>query len=74
MNLFSTPFNKDQLNGLANLCFDLAKGAFVLALLPAPDIAANPFLRVFNILVELFIGLAFSYAALVLLRIKGQIK
>ena len=34
MKRLINPLNKDQLDGLAKLCFDLAKGAFATAVIP----------------------------------------
>jgi hypothetical protein len=60
--------NRDQLKALAKLCFDLAKAAFVLAML-APlgqtfSVAVTSNLRSY------FVGLAFTYFGLILLKTK----
>jgi hypothetical protein len=39
MNIFSNQLNKDQLDGLAQMLFDLAKGAFALIFLPIQSVA-----------------------------------
>lgn len=65
--------NKEQLSGLANLCFDLAKGAFAVGLFPAASINSSNFLVIAsNIVVGITVGVAFVYAALVILQIKGE--
>lgn len=64
--------NNDQLNGLANLCFDLARAAFILAILPAPEIPDNPVAGLLKILLGLLWGLVCTYVALVLLGMKGR--
>lgn len=65
-------FNRDQLNGLAKLCFDLAKGAFLIALFPAPNLQENYILASLKVILGLVVGLAFTYIALVLLKSKEQ--
>lgn len=64
-------FKKDQLDGLAKLCFDLAKGAFLIAFFPTPQSMSNPFIALLNIFIGLLIGLAFTYCALLLLERKN---
>ena len=66
-NVFSE-LNRDQLDGLAQLCFDLAKGVFALILLPVSTIFQNPVLSLIKMFFALAAGLAFTYAALVLLK------
>ena len=63
--------NKEQLDGLAKLCFDLAKGGFALAVLaPATSSSLATFISGLR---GLLIGLALTYLALILLRLKEQI-
>lgn len=66
--------NDDQLDGLANLSFDLARAAFILAILPAPSIPDNPGIGLFKILLGLFWGLVCTYMALILLKAKGRLR
>lgn len=64
--------NKDQLNGLANLCFDLAKGAFGLALLPTPFIIKEPINGILRMFLAIFVGIVFTYSAIILLKLKER--
>ena len=57
--------NKDQLEALARLCFDLAKAAFILAIL-AP-ISQTVIAAVISGFRSYLVGLAFTYLGLVLL-------
>lgn len=66
--------NADQLDGLAKLSFDLARAAFILAILPSPSIPDNPGTGLFKILLGLFWGLVCTYMALVLLRAKERLR
>lgn len=66
--------NNDQLDGLAKLAFDMARAAFILAILPTPSIPDNPGFGLFKILIGLFWGLACTYVALVLLKAKERVK
>lgn len=66
--------NKDQLSGLADLCFDLSKAAFVIILLPADSTSKGIYELIMSKLVTVFIALAFTYAALLLLRAKEDVK
>lgn len=66
--------NNDQLDGLARLCFDLGKVAFILALFPAPSIPNDPVIAPIKMLIGLFWGLVFVYLALVILRVKRGYK
>lgn len=66
--------NKDQLDGLAKLCFDLAKASFVLILLVVQKLSENPIDAIMKISIGLLAGLAFTYAALVLLKLKEKAK
>lgn len=70
--MFSQKFNNDQLSGLADLCFDLAKGAFGFVLLPAFTLTDAPILSFMKIIIAIFSGLAFTYIALVLLKAKKE--
>ncbi|OGH18109.1 MAG: hypothetical protein A3F31_02075 [Candidatus Levybacteria bacterium RIFCSPHIGHO2_12_FULL_38_12] len=65
--------NSDQLGGLAKLCFDLAKAGLLLSLLPSSTLSNNLILSILNIAVGLFIGLAFTYCALILLHLKHNV-
>jgi hypothetical protein len=65
--------NKDQLDGLAKLCFDLAKASLVIALLPATSIPSNPIFALVKMLIGLVWGLAFTYLALVILKAKEKL-
>lgn len=66
--------NKDQLDGLSKLCFDLAKGSFALILLPVQKLHDNPLNEITKMAIGLLIGLAFTSAALILLKLKEKIK
>ena len=68
MNSMVSKLNNDQLSGLANLCFDIAKAAFVLALLPTQTDSANLILLITKITAGLLMGLVFTISALVLLK------
>lgn len=65
--------NDDQLDGLAKLSFDLARAAFILAILPAPGIPSDPLAGLLKIVLSLFWGLVCTYIALVLLRAKARL-
>lgn len=65
--------NNDQLDGLAKLCFDLAKGSFALAILPSTSIPQDPVVGFVKVLMGLMWGFAFTYIALVLLKYKKGI-
>lgn len=69
MNLFKE-LNNDQLDGLAKLSFDLARGSLLLALFPAVELISNPLLTFLRILMSLSLGLVFTYIALILLKAK----
>lgn len=69
---FFQELNNDQLNGLANLCFDLAKGALFLAFFPASEVYNSFGIVILRTLVALFLGLVFIQIALVLLRAKRR--
>lgn len=66
--------NKDQLDGLAKLCFDLAKGAFLLVFAPYSEITKEPLVATLKMFIGLIGGLAFTYVALVLLKLKENVK
>lgn len=74
MTLLLRDLNRDQLDGLAKLCFDLAKGAFGLTILAGIDITANLLIGMLKIIVSLFIGIALTYCALVILKVKENIQ
>lgn len=66
--------NKDQLDGLAKLCFDLAKGAFALSILPVATLTNNPFIEIGKILLGLFWGIALTCLGLIFLKRKEKAK
>lgn len=66
--------DKEQLNGLANLCFDLAKGSIALAVLPSFSVQENPLLGFFRIVLGLFWGVVFTWFAMVFLKRKGEMQ
>lgn len=72
MNHFLGELNDDQLDGLANLSFDLAKASLVLVFLPFSEITTNLLISVIKMLSGLFLGLVFVYLALVLLKGKER--
>lgn len=72
MNGLIGELNNDQLDGLANLCFDLAKGAFFLVLFPAAEIINNRGIVFLRTTIALLLGLVFTYIALVLLKAKAR--
>jgi hypothetical protein len=68
MILLLTQLNKDQLDGLAKLSFDIAKGAFALVLLST---TGGSFIgRLVMGLTYFGVGLALTYLALVILEVK----
>lgn len=69
MKLFQQ-LNNDQLDGLARLCFDLAKAAFLLAIFPAVEVSSSIVISLLKMLIALLLGLVFTYIALVLLKRK----
>ena len=66
--------NKDQLDGLAKLCFDLAKVVLGVSFVPSTTLYENFQLSLIRIIAGLLIGLAFIYLALVILKLKERIK
>ncbi len=60
MNIFSSRFNKDQLDALANLLFDLSKGCFALIFLPITSINKDPILGFTKVLMAIIAGIAIS--------------
>lgn len=66
--------NKDQLDGLAKLCFDLAKGAFALSILPVTNVTSDPLTEIGKILSGLFLGIALTYLGLIFLKRKEKAK
>lgn len=73
MKSFFSELSNDQLTALANLCFDLAKGSFAFAFLPATEgISSNPQL-ILKILLSTLIGLAFTDRGLLLLKMKERL-
>lgn len=73
LNLLKDP-NKDQLSGIANLCFDLSKASFIVVLLPTEKSSDGILQLIMSKLITIFIALAFTYAALVLLKLKENVK
>jgi hypothetical protein len=73
LNLLKDP-NKDQLSGIANLCFDLSKASFIVVLLPTQNSSDGILQLIMSKLITIFIALAFTYAALVLLKLKENVK
>lgn len=74
MILISDELNRDQLSGLANLCFDLSKVTFAFVLVPPENVSGNIFQLITSKLYVVLIALAFTYAALVLLKLKEIVK
>jgi hypothetical protein len=66
--------NDDQLDGLAKLCFDLAKGVFAFILLPVATYFQDPLLSLFKMFFALVAGLAFTYVALLILKLKEYVE
>lgn len=66
--------NRDQLDGLAKFCFDLAKAGLLLALFPTTDLPTKPIVSSLKIISGLIAGIAFTYFALVLLKAKEEVK
>lgn len=64
--------NHDQLDGLAKLCFDLAKAGFVIALFPINGIGVDPIGNLLKIILGLIGGVAFTYLALLILETKEK--
>lgn len=62
--------NSDQYMGLANLCFDMAKAALIGAIL-SPIVSETNTLML-NAIRGVFIGVASTYAALILLKLKSE--
>lgn len=71
---FVFPLNKDQYDNLAKLCFDMSKGTFFLTITPAVSFPVNPVVIFTKILFGLATGLVFIYCALVLLKMKEQVR
>ncbi len=69
MKLFQE-LNKDQLQGLANLCFDLAKAEFVLMIVPAFESNIEVAGLIIRATVALISGLAFTAIGVLLLKDK----
>lgn len=66
--------NQDQFDNLAKLCFDLARGAFIVALFPISNIPINVPLSILKVLIALLWGLAFTYMGLLLLKLKEKVE
>lgn len=65
--------NKDQLEALAALCFDLAKGALGLSIIPPLITSENAFVTLLKLMLGLFWGVAFTYVGLLLLKAKRRV-
>lgn len=72
MNLSINKLNSNQTIGLANLCFDLAKAAFVIVFFPTANIFGDFITTLLKMLTGLVIGLAFTYLALLILESKEK--
>ena len=70
MNYFLGELNDEQWDGLARLCFDIAKASLILALLPTQTDSANLVFLTLKILFGLILGLVFIYLALLSLKLK----
>lgn len=66
--------NKDQLSGLASLSFDLAKVAFIVMLFPAQNPLDSLVMEIVSKMLAGIIGLAFTYLALLSLKLKEEAK
>lgn len=66
--------NSDQLTEVAKLSFDLAKAAFIVAILPTFNTNASPLTTILTTVLAIFWGLAFTYLGLLFLERKGQQK
>jgi hypothetical protein len=73
MILIFDELNKEQLSGLANLCFDLAKISFASIFIPAENFTKDVYILVGSKIALTFIGLAFTRSALILLKLKENI-
>lgn len=60
--------NEDQLDGLADLSFGLAKASFVFFVIPATRKS------ILEMAIVLIAGFAFIYVALLLLKLKKQLR
>ena len=70
MKGFANELNADQLNKLADLFFDLAKAAFVLAFI-SPSGSSKALFALLEVSKGITLGLAFTYSGLILLKIKA---
>ena len=73
-NIFFDDLNKDQLDGLAELSFSLAKVVFAFILLPANNIFNNINFEIISKIITTIMGLAFTVLALVILKLKEKVK
>ena len=64
--------NKDQLDNLAKLCFDIAKGLFLVAFAPFIVQFANVNFQIITVSSAMILGLVFTYGGLVLLKLKEK--
>lgn len=65
--------NKDQLDKLASLCFDLAKIAFGFAFFPAAESMSHILESLVKVFISALMGLAFTYRGLIFLKRKEEI-
>ena len=71
-NLFLGRLNNDQVDNLAKLCFDLAKGAFLIGLFPLASLTPINIVTVILYIVSgLLFGIAFTYVGLLLLHYRA---
>lgn len=70
--IFKEP-NEEQLHELAKLCFDLARGAFAIAVLQTVNSSISS-TEVLKILVGALWGIVFAYLGLLSLKMKERIK
>ncbi|HSW97751.1 MAG TPA: hypothetical protein VLF89_08050 [Candidatus Saccharimonadales bacterium] len=69
MSFYFSELNTDQLDNLAKLCFDLAKGALVFIVIPGSS-TEELSVKLTKIFFSLFAGIAFTYLGLLLLKLK----
>mgnify|MGYP001592824440 CR=1 FL=1 len=69
-------FNKDQFDALSRLSLDIARAAFVLALIPTTQTIKSDeiFINLFKMAIDLFLGIAFTYIGMVILKRKENLK
>jgi len=62
--------NRDQLKGLSNLSFDLAKGQFIFVIVPTLDPNVGIIVLTIRIILALLTGIAFTIIGVLLLKSK----